>query len=370
MRTFDRIILGAGMYGLYAAGISSGKGKSTLVVDMEVNPFCRGSYINQARLHNGYHYPRSYATAKKSAHYFDRFFNDFRECVYSDFTKIYAIAKEYSWTNSSQFQRFCEKLNLRCEPIEKAKYFNMNVIEDAFITTEYSFDAELLRDKLLAKAKNRNCCFIMGRSIREITQGEGFFTITLSDGQSYKTKYILNATYSGTNQIHKFLNYEMLPLKYELCEVILCKVSDAMKHVGITVMDGPFFSVMPFGVTGLHSITTVSRTPHFTSYASLPSFSCQQYEPECRPESCQNCNHCPHRPDTTFTEMVQTAKKYLQVNIDIQYVKSLFTLKPILKASEIDDSRPTLIKQYNESPDFYTVFSGKINTMYDLDDIL
>ena len=39
-------------------------------------------------------------------------------------------------------------------------------------------------------------------------------------------------------------------------------------------------------------------------------------------------------------------------------------------ASEIDDSRPTVIKQYSEKPYFYTVLSGKINTIYDLEEIL
>ena len=68
--------------------------------------------------------------------------------------------------------------------------------------------------------------------------------------------------------------------------------------------------------------------------------------------------------------MIQTAKKYLNKDIKIEYVKSLFTIKPILVASEIDDSRPTIIRQYSKNPDFYTVFSGKINTMYDLDEIL
>ena len=63
---YDKIILGAGMYGLYAAGRLAKKGCRTLVIDMESRPFQRGSYINQARLHNGYHYPRSYTTAFKS----------------------------------------------------------------------------------------------------------------------------------------------------------------------------------------------------------------------------------------------------------------------------------------------------------------
>jgi hypothetical protein len=68
--------------------------------------------------------------------------------------------------------------------------------------------------------------------------------------------------------------------------------------------------------------------------------------------------------------MKQTAKKYLSPDIKIKFVESLFTLKPILKASEIDDSRPTLIRKHSETPEFYTVFSGKINTIYDLDEVL
>ncbi len=39
-----------------------------------------------------------------------------------------------------------------------------------------------------------------------------------------------------------------------------------LKNTGITVMDGPFFSLMPFGQTGLHSLTSVTFTPHETSY--------------------------------------------------------------------------------------------------------
>jgi hypothetical protein len=63
-------------------------------------------------------------------------------------------------------------------------------------------------------------------------------------------------------------------------------------------------------------------------------------------------------------------KKYLKDTIHVEYTKSLFAIKPLLKVSELDDSRPTIIKKYRENPSFTTVFSGKINTMYDLDSIL
>ena len=45
-------------------------------------------------------------------------------------------------------------------------------------------------------------------------------------------------------------------------------------------------------------------------------------------------------------------------------------MKPILKASEIDDSRPTVIREFHKNPTFISVLSGKINTVYDLDEVL
>ena len=45
-------------------------------------------------------------------------------------------------------------------------------------------------------------------------------------------------------------------------------------------------------------------------------------------------------------------------------------MKPILKASEIDDSRPTAIKVNHKNPDMVSVLSGKINTVYDIDEFL
>ena len=59
---------------------------------------------------------------------------------------------------------------------------------------------------------------------------------------------------------------------------------------------------------------------------------------------------------------------------DFSYEKSLFSMKPILKASEIDDSRPTVIKRLEQKEEtatsFISVLSGKINTVYDLDEYL
>ena len=63
----DKLIIGAGLYGLYAALYCAKSGQSVTVLEIDKEPFSRATYINQARVHMGYHYPRSLATAMKSA---------------------------------------------------------------------------------------------------------------------------------------------------------------------------------------------------------------------------------------------------------------------------------------------------------------
>ena len=68
--------------------------------------------------------------------------------------------------------------------------------------------------------------------------------------------------------------------------------------------------------------------------------------------------------------MKKLAEKYLLPEYKFRYVKSLYSMKPILKASEIDDSRPTVIRRLSTDPDFISVLSGKINTVYDMEEVL
>lgn len=152
--------------------------------------------------------------------------------------------------------------------------------------------------------------------------------------------------------------------------MILCKVSQNIEDVGLTLMDGPFFSLMPFGKTGYHSLSAVSYTPHKSSTNSLPTFNCQTKETNCSPEQLDNCNSCINKPKSSWPFMYNLAKKYLRDDIEIEFVEALFSIKTVLQSSEIDDSRPTIIKQFSEKPEFYSVLSGKINTIYDLDEIL
>ncbi|MDE7201578.1 MAG: FAD-dependent oxidoreductase [Lachnospiraceae bacterium] len=369
---FDKIIIGAGLYGLYAALYCGVKKQKVIVLECDAEPFQRATYINQARVHQGYHYPRSISTAMKSAGYFERFHKDFAFCINREFEKIYATSAKYSWSDGRQFKKFCEAAGIPCEEVYPEDYFKEGMCDGAFITREYTYDAMLLKEYYLDKlSRLSNVKLLFHQNIATIEKDGDYYICQMVSGQIYLAPYVLNATYAGTNQILNMAGFESFKIKYELCEIILCDANDLLKKCGITVMDGPFFSIMPFGKTGMHSLTSVTFTPHTTSYEELPDFPCQRASKEnCSRQHLGNCNDCIAKPDSAFPYMEKLAKKYLRDDFDFTYKLSLFSMKPILMSSEVDDSRPTVIRVYTQKPTFVGVLSGKINTVYDLDEVL
>lgn len=371
-RTYDRIIIGAGLYGLYAALYCGERGQSVLVLECEQAPFMRATYINQARVHQGYHYPRSISTAMKSAGYFERFNRDYGFCINRKFDKVYATSSQYSWSDGKQFKEFCAAADIPCEELHPRRFFKEGMCDGAFLTREYTYDAMLLRNYFVHElSEKKNVTIRYGAKIQRIQKEQDLYEVKLEGNENYYTGFLLNATYASTNQILDMVGYEKFKIKYELCEIILCRVNNKLDQYGFTVMDGPFFSIMPFGKTGMHSLTAVTFTPHATSYDPLPVFLCQSCsQGACSERYLGNCNVCVAKPETAFPYMANLARKYLLEEYSFEYKESLFSMKPILMSSEIDDSRPTVIRVFSRKPTFASVLSGKINTVYDLDEVL
>jgi hypothetical protein len=348
---YDCVILGAGIFGLYAALLAAQKGMRTLVIEKKSAPFTMASYINQARIHKGYHYPRSFSTAQKTAEYQTKFINNFKFAVNQDFKKIYAIASDFSYTNAEEFEQFCARVGIRCDRIDERKYFNSGYIEAAYETEEYSYDAVKMCDYLMNEIQSTKFVDVLcDADVTTVGKENGLYSLTIKqhlDVHTVQTPFVINATYASINDVLDLFGERELPLKHELAEVVLCSVPKEMSNIGITVMDGPFFSIMPFGFTGLHSITAVSYTPHIASTQTL------------------NDNACTEK--SNFREMSQLSKKYLRDDWCLQYQKSLKSVKTTLIRTEVDDARPTAIIEHSALPKLTTVFSGKLTTIYDLE---
>jgi glycine/D-amino acid oxidase-like deaminating enzyme len=370
-RDVDRVVIGAGIFGLYATVILRKRGYDVAVVDLEPRPLMRASLINQARIHMGYHYPRSAFTALQAARRSEQFLQDFPRAVVDDFRHIYAIARAGSLTDAESFERFCRHLSIPLRPVDVSDYFEPQAVEAAYETEEFAFDASILREDLLRRIEALGSpSWYLGTRVVEAGRDGDAYAVTLEDGQVLRTAGVVNATYAGLNEIIRQFGFDPLPLKYELCEVILTRVSDTVRDVGVTLMDGPYFSLMPFGRTDLHSLTAVDVTPRRTSDDTLPTFSCQPLNPNCSPAALDNCATCPARPTPSFSTMSQLARRYLHPAFDLKFEESLFSVKAVLQTAEVDDARPTLVVRFSERPQFLTIFSGKVSTLYDLEELL
>jgi glycine/D-amino acid oxidase-like deaminating enzyme len=360
MKMHDAVIIGGGFYGTaIAVYLTTCRGFSNVVlVEREQALLTRASYHNQARVHNGYHYPRSFTTAFRSRVNLPRFVRDYPGAVYRDFTKLYAIARQNSKVTARQFERFCREIGARLEPAPPSlrALFESRLIEEVFVVEEHAFDASRLRlfahdelDKLGIEVR-------LGTRSGRIELRDGRLAVECEDAegksQVIRGRYVFNCTYSGLNQPAGAFPGTRTPLKHEITEMALMEPPPVLAGLGITVMDGPFFSIMPFPARQLHTLSHVRYTPHL-HWLDQPGV-----DPYRRLAA--------YGQATRVDRMVRDSSRYVPAIREARYVESLFEIKTVLVKNEGDDGRPILFERHAELPNCYSVLGGKIDNIYDV----
>jgi len=358
--TVDAVIIGGGFYGAaIAIYLAKQRGlKRIVLVERESALLTRASYNNQARVHNGYHYPRSFTTAYRSRINLPRFVHDWPEAVKQDFTKLYAIARRNSKVTAKQFVRFCKEIGAKIEPADLSlrQLFEPHLIEEVFLVEEYAFDSSKLAS--WAESELRECGVEVRVETRvtTISKGANALKVTMhrvgGDEVEIDSRYVFNCTYSGLNQFTGDFPGTRTTLKQEITEMALMQAPPALNGLGITVMDGPFFSMMPFPARSLHTLSHVRYTPHM------------HWNDKQGIDPYQKLND--YDRSTRVDRMVRDVARYLPAVLDAQYIDSLFEVKTILVKNEGDDGRPILFERHTELPGCYSILGGKIDNIYDV----
>jgi glycine/D-amino acid oxidase-like deaminating enzyme len=352
---FDAVVLGGGFFGCSIACYLKQRMASVVVIEREDQLFRHASYTNQARIHNGYHYPRSLNTAYRSRVNFQLFVRDFPDCVVSNFTALYCIGRSHSKVTARQFERFCNIIGAPWKPgrAEHVKLFNPKLIEAVYEVTEYAFDSDILREVLRRKLEGANIEVRLNTRAERVEADGSLSRVSLSGGGEIETRYLFNCTYAGLKQIPGLSETCRTPLKHEITEMALIEPPDQIRHLGITVMCGPFFSTMPFPPRSLHTLSHVRYTPH-GSWTDSGADSPDPYE------AMQA-----YAKKTKAYHMIQDAQRYLPALERARIVDSLFAIKTVLVRNEIDDGRPILMER-SETPNVvYSILGGKIDNIYD-----
>lgn len=362
LRKYDCIIIGGGMFGLYATSLMSSRGAKVALLEREESVFNRASKINQSRVHRGYHYPRSFETAQKTFNYYHRFCKDFDFALLKPFKQYYSISKENSRVNFDSYIKFCRKLGLPLKEIDSTIFFQKNRVSATFETDEACFNYLKIKEYFLNKFRNNTLVDIYYKTFPIASEISASNYVLDLNTASIKliSPIIINTTYKSVNEVNKIFGFPGYKIKYELCELELCEVDNGLIHNGLTVLDGPFFSFMPFAEGNMSSLSSVCHTPINTNY-----FESQNVE-------CGVLNHSKNKAmkHSHWPEMESSAKSYLRPDLTFKHKGSIFEIKPILLSSEEDDSRPTIVTTHSREPLFISVLAGKISTIYDLEKTL
>ena len=357
----DTIIIGGGFYGLRVAlflyeelGV-----KNIRILEKEDDMMSHASYVNQARVHNGYHYPRSVLTGYRSVVNFPRFIKEYPDAIVSDFDKYYGIARHLSKVNAYQFRRFSEKIGADIEdaPLEIAKLFNPLLTEAVYKVKEYAFNSHALRDSLLKRISECPGIEISkGEKVMRVVHEDNTLGVETSKGV-YKARYVLNCTYASINTLHRASSLPLVKLKHEITEMCLVRLPEHLNKFSITMMDGPFFSIMPFPSKGLNTLSHVRYTPHESWVDN------EDTDPE-RFDTHEYLKKEAFR--SNYQQMYNDVVRFIPALKDMEYAESIVEVKTVLVKSEGDDSRPILYRSDFGIDGYVCIMGGKLDNIYDV----
>ena len=222
-------VIGAGIFGCCIASELAKSGYEVILIEQDSDIMQRASKLNHNRIHYGFHYPRSARTARQSLDGLITFLLQFKDSIVSGFPNYYMISKKNSHVTTDEYIYFCDKLGISYDFEYPEEYLvDREKIASSIKVREPIFDYSILQSLVKAQLKDVD-----------------LHLNTPFNGETAGYDYIINTSYSNINLISNQLGIPGLSLKFQDVIVPIFKMHH--EKVGLTIMDGPFSSIMPKG---------------------------------------------------------------------------------------------------------------------------
>jgi hypothetical protein len=328
-------VVGGGVFGATAAIELANRGFQVDLFERRNDLLQAASGINQYRLHRGYHYPRSLATAIECRDSEQTFRDAFGKAVVDSEEHYYAISSHDSLTTAEDYARFLEQTGLEHTPT------SLDLIRETSVSTvlrvrESLFDADVLRA-------------VLWRGLREA--GVRVHTGVAASG-SILDRFDLSviATYAELNRLTA---RSPRVYQFEVCEKPVVKLPREYSGRSVVVMDGPFMCVDPLPGSPFHVLGNVVHAIHHTNIGAFP-----EVPDELRDHLNRGVVRSPRV--TKIGDFVTSAATFFRNFEQAEHIGSMFTVRAVLPAVEDTDARPTVIQQLDDRT--ISIFSGKIDT--------
>lgn len=327
------IIIGAGWYGCHIAKKMYERGHKVTIVD-QANIFSGASKYNQNRLHLGFHYPRCAATrlqSKRGHHLFKKEYGFLTKPL--DYN-LYAVPQTNSIIDFETYKLIMTGSGLEFEDITSVSPVPILNVRGIIDCTE-----DYICPKLSAK-------------YFELTVGNMFKIDTNINRETVKNlklqyDYVIDCTWGALSCIEEHTH------EFEVCLYHIYE-STSLRNIAITLMDGNFFSIFPYQ----ENTFTVTHVKHIKQ----GSFSTMNEAVQHKNEISKN------------KALIDDNRKLVEADINkylhffeqtFNYVGHQISIKT--KIPSATESRYVTVAR---DGNYFSVLSGKIDTVFDADAII
>ena len=331
------LVIGAGIHGCFLTKYLSKSKHEITLIEKNKDICLETSAATHNRANRGFHYPRSNKTAnecKLSYKYFNKNYKNYLKKISS----YYCIEKN-SKISFSNYLNFLKKNKITNKVIAKSKFIKNSFIEGIIKVEEGCFNHKKIKLYLKKEIKKKNIKVFYNFNLLKVVK-DGRQTLFISKNKIIKDKFdvIINATYNLSNQTLKkfFPNIKLKKYKHLITEVVAVKSS--LKLPGVTIMDGPFCTIMPqigkknfyllYDVT--NSIRKVSNQPKKNTF--------------------KNSN---------YELMKKKITKYLNYTNNLKFIKSMYGYRPIPIEDKFADRSTKIIENNFFRSKVVTIREGK-----------
>jgi hypothetical protein len=335
------LVIGGGLFGCCAAIELARAGFKVDLIDRSNDIMLHASRVNHNRIHLGYHYLRSIETAEQSIEGLLSFLFNYGHAVENQFPNYYAIAKEGSRTTPDEFLNFCSKVGIGYDyEYPQEHLLDKTSLNACFKVPEPVFDYSVLKKQVGDNLKKSGVNMILNAELTSLSKAaDGTFHVNYG-GQQKVYGAVVNASYASFNNINAMLGIPLKKLLYE--QVVIPEFRYSHAQFGLTVMDGPFCSVMPKGKDRDSFLLYHVKQSVFENSLThtLPEFS---------PKSDKEVDEI-YRQSTLFMPFLREVKRVTHNEVT----------RVVHRNS--DDARLTELYIYPEHRNYFAVLSGKITT--------
>lgn len=316
------LVIGGGIFGVCAAIELSKSGIETVLIEKNDKLMHEATSINQNRFHLGYHYPRSIATAKQCLQGIDSFKDYFGSALINTRQNFYAIGKDGSRVTFDEYINFCKKLDLPYqEKYPRREILDPSEISGCIAVNEQLINLDKFRDKAETLLQKSGTKIYLNRKFNE------------SDHKGFQI--IVNATYSNLNSVNKILKLPRRKFRYDVCNVPVLELPKQVAGIGVTIMDGEFYSIIPYGDTPYHLFWSVKGS----AIRSVSTYS----------------------PNSSSKKIaVYNDGRYIPLLEKAKLIKVLRVTKILRPDVELSDERVTDLIDYGNGK--FAILSAKLNT--------